>query len=46
MKSLGVDLAAVYVRHPIQDRTDAEMLEIADQAVTRVIAELVKDPPS
>ena len=32
-RSLGVDSAALYVRHPIQDRTDAEMVEIADATV-------------
>ena len=31
-KALGCDLHAVYTEHPIQDRTDTEMLEIADQA--------------
>ncbi len=40
-KALGADPAAVYVEHPIQDRTDAEMTEIADQAFEAVVARLV-----
>ena len=32
-KALGYDPAAVYVPHPIQDRTDYEMKEIAQSAV-------------
>jgi hypothetical protein len=42
-RALGVDPAAVYVEHPIQDRTDAEMLAIAEQAFAAVIAQLVKE---
>ena len=41
-KALGVEAVGVYVRHPIQDRTDAEMLEIAEQAFEAVVAQLVK----
>jgi len=40
-KALGADPAAVYVEHPIQDRTDDEMVEIADKALTEVLARLV-----
>ena len=32
-RALGYDPAAVYVPHPIQDRTDGEMKEIAKSAV-------------
>ncbi len=32
-RALGCDPAAVYVPHPIQDRTDDEMKEIAQSAV-------------
>ena len=39
--ALGGDPAAVYVEHPIQDRTDAEMVEIADRAFEAVRAGLV-----
>jgi hypothetical protein len=31
------------VRHPIQDRTDAEMRELADEIVEQVMAALI-DP--
>ena len=40
-KALGVEPVAVYVRHPIQDRTDAEMREIADATISALIAQLV-----
>ena len=40
-KALGADPAAVYVEHPIQDRTDAEMIAIADAAFAKVLAALV-----
>ena len=39
-KSLGVSPAAVWVQHPIQDRTDKEMRDIADQAVDAIVAAL------
>ena len=41
-RSLGADPAAVYVEHPIQDRTDAEMDAIAERAYDAVVAALVK----
>ena len=41
-KALGADPAAVYVAHPIQDRTDDEMTAIADDAFAKVVAALVK----
>jgi hypothetical protein len=40
-RALGADPAAVYVPHPIQDRTDAEIDAIADAAFERIAAELV-----
>ena len=43
-RALGADPAAVYVEHPIQDRTDAEMDAIADRAYEAVVAALVKKP--
>jgi hypothetical protein len=42
-RQLGADPAAVYVEHPIQDRTDDEMLAIADAAFERVLDQLVED---
>lgn len=40
-RALGADPAAVYVEHPIQDRTDAEMEAIADRAFAEVVSALV-----
>jgi hypothetical protein len=40
-RALGADPAAVYVTHPIQDRTDEEMVELADEAFDRIVAELI-----
>jgi hypothetical protein len=41
-RQLGADPAAVYVEHPIQDRTDTEMREIADGAIEALLARLVR----
>ena len=41
-KALGADPAAVYVEHPIQARTDAEMREIAERAYDALRAGLVE----
>ena len=41
-RALGATPAAVYVEHPIQDRTDEEMVVIANQAAEAVLALLVK----
>jgi hypothetical protein len=40
-KALGADPAAVYTSHPIWNRTDEEIAEIADQAFDEVVAALV-----
>jgi hypothetical protein len=40
-RALGADPAAVYVSHPIQDRTDPEMTEIADRAFDDILSKLV-----
>jgi len=40
-KALGTVPSAVYVEHPIQDRTDDEMRAIADRAVDEVVSRLV-----
>jgi hypothetical protein len=42
-KQLGADPAAVYVPHPIQDRTDAELRQLADDALAEVLVKLVKN---
>lgn len=35
-RSLGVEDAGVFVQHPIQDRTDEEMVALADAALPAV----------
>ena len=37
-RALGADPARVFVAHPIQDRTDAELRDLADDAVFAVVA--------
>jgi hypothetical protein len=41
--ALGFDAAWVLVEHPIQDRTDEEMREIADKAIDELVAKLTTD---
>jgi hypothetical protein len=41
-QSLGFEPGVVYVPHPIQDRTDAEMRAIAEQAFEQVMALIKK----
>ena len=41
-KALGFDPAAVYVSHPVQDRTDAEMREMAERAFAELLQSLEK----
>jgi len=41
-RALGADPAAVYVEHPIQDRSDEEMIAIADKAIDAILANLVR----
>lgn len=40
-KSLGVDPAMVFVAHPIQDRSDAELRALAEQALPAILQRLV-----
>jgi hypothetical protein len=43
-RALGfADVPAVYVAHPIQDRTDPEMAALADEALPRVLAAVTAD---
>ena len=37
-RALGADPAAVFVPHPIQDRTDAELQALADDAIVALLA--------
>ena len=39
-EALGFQPERLFVEHPIQDRTDDEMAEIADKAVDALIAKL------
>ncbi len=39
-RALGADTAAVYTEHPIQDRTDEEMIAIADAAFDALVDRL------
>jgi hypothetical protein len=39
-RALGAQAAAVYVEHPIQDRTDEEMARIADRAIDELVRQL------
>jgi hypothetical protein len=43
--SLGIHPASVFVPHPIQDRTDVEMAELAEQAIGSIIG-LIYEPSS
>ena len=36
-RALGADPARVFVRHPIQDRTDDEIRRLADDAVDAIV---------
>jgi alkanesulfonate monooxygenase SsuD/methylene tetrahydromethanopterin reductase-like flavin-dependent oxidoreductase (luciferase family) len=40
-RSLGSPDRAVFVAHPIQDRTDEEMRELAERAVDQILAGLL-----
>ena len=40
--ALGLDVARVFVPHPIQDRTDEEMHELADLVFEKVLDALIK----
>ncbi len=40
-RALGFEPAAVFVPHPIQDRTDQEMRALADGAVEEIVSRLV-----
>jgi hypothetical protein len=39
-RALGFEPAAVFVAHPIQDRTDDEMRALAEAAIEEVIARI------
>ncbi len=37
-RALGIDVARVFVEHPIQDRTDDEMRVLAERALEEILA--------
>jgi hypothetical protein len=41
-RSLGIDPALVFVPHPVQDRTDDELKNLADEHLEPILALLVK----
>ena len=41
-KALGFDPAVIYVEHPIQDRTDVEMAQIARGALGEILAAMIQ----
>jgi hypothetical protein len=43
-KSLGIDPAMVFVAHPIQDRSDAELRALADVALPGILQRLLAAP--
>ena len=44
-ESLGYEPAIVWVPHPIQNRTDEELLAIADEAMKEIVAKLTPPTP-
>ena len=43
--SLGYEPAIVWVPHPIQNRTDKELLAIADEAMSEIVEKLTPAAP-
>jgi D-alanine-D-alanine ligase-like ATP-grasp enzyme len=43
-KALGFDPAAVFVPHPIQDRTDDEIRDLAVNAVDAILHSICREP--
>ncbi len=41
-RSLGFAHSPIYIEHPIQDRTDEEMVAIGEQAFAAVMVQLVQ----
>ena len=41
-KALGTDPALVFIPHPVQDRTDAELRALADEYFEEILRLLVK----
>ena len=41
-RSLGIDPAYIFIPHPVQDRTDAELRQLADDHLDSILALLTK----
>ena len=41
-RSLGIDPAYIFIPHPVQDRTDAELRGLADDHLDSILALLTK----
>jgi hypothetical protein len=41
-RALGYDPAVVFIAHPIQDRTNAELCALADAALERILENVVE----
>ena len=39
-RSLGFEATPIFTEHPIQDRTDEEMVEIADKVIDEIVDKL------
>ena len=39
-RSLGFEATPIFTEHPIQDRTDDEMVQIADKVIDEIVAKL------
>ena len=42
-RALGADPAGIFVAHPIQDRTDDELNELAEEALEAIVGALVEE---
>ena len=42
--ALGLNVARVFTDHPIQDRTDDELLTLADAAIDEILKALTNNP--
>ena len=40
LKTLAFDAAVVFIPHPIQDRTTAELRQLADDALTEILGKV------
>ena len=40
-RSLGADPGGIFVAHPIQDRTDDELRELAEEALEAIVSTLM-----